>query len=85
MSKDMSKSKADDGGPIFPVFKKAGDLEMSEGGLTVRDYFATQAMAAMLTPLIDISYPDAPPPEAIPAAADLAYVAADEMLKRRRT
>jgi hypothetical protein len=42
----------EDGGPAFPTFHHEGAHEaprlFSTGGLTLRDYFATQAMAAII-------------------------------------
>lgn len=32
-----------DGGPAFGSFKKCGEVAIIEGGLTVRDWFATFA------------------------------------------
>ena len=33
----------DDGGPVFGLFKKCGEVAISEGGLSRRDWFATFA------------------------------------------
>ena len=38
----------EDGGPAFPKTITAGDKSISEGGLTIRDYFAGQALAGLL-------------------------------------
>lgn len=35
------------GGPAFPQGKGAGDALVSEGGVTMRDYFAAKAMQAI--------------------------------------
>lgn len=40
--------KIKDGGPCFPQLAKAGTVAVSKGGLTVRDWFAGQAMRAIL-------------------------------------
>lgn len=32
-----------DGGPIFPTLYKVGDVAKTEGGLTIRDWFAVHA------------------------------------------
>ena len=37
----MSK---DTGGPAFPTLAVVGDVAASEGGTTIRDYFAAKAM-----------------------------------------
>lgn len=34
------------GGPAFGEFHKAGDCEVKNGGMTLRDYFAAKAMQA---------------------------------------
>lgn len=36
-----------DGGPVFPKFLSIGERCLSEGGMTLRDYFAGQALAGM--------------------------------------
>lgn len=36
------------GGFAFGEFERCGDLAVKTGGLTVRDYFAAKAMAAMI-------------------------------------
>ena len=37
-----------DGGPAFPTLAVIGDHAVSEGGLTLRDYFAAKAMQGLL-------------------------------------
>jgi hypothetical protein len=32
-----------DGGPVFPTLYKVGDVAKTEGGLTIRDWFAVHA------------------------------------------
>jgi hypothetical protein len=66
-----------DGGPAFPceTIHPCGSHEQVDG-LTIRDYFAAQAMQAMLAnPHCDLN----PLREVIPAAYELA----DAMLKER--
>lgn len=36
------------GGPAFPTLAVVGDTALSDGGLTVRDYFAAKAMPALI-------------------------------------
>ena len=43
----MSKP-TNDGGPVFPWTKSVGDKSMSEGGMSLRDYFAGQALAGSI-------------------------------------
>lgn len=40
----LSELASDSGGPAFPTLLKAGELAVSEGGMTMRDYFAAKAM-----------------------------------------
>lgn len=58
----------------FPQSLQAGDRAMSTGGLTLRDYFAAQAMAGFL------AIPGGVNPE---MEANLAYRIADAMLAER--
>lgn len=37
-----------DGGPAFPTLAVAGGVGLSEGGLTLRDYFAAKAMQSLI-------------------------------------
>ena len=68
----MSKIKA--GGPAFPSHGSMG--EVAHEGMTLRDYFAAQAMQSML-PFY------ANRPEDIQDMANKAYAMADLMLKAR--
>jgi hypothetical protein len=40
--------KKNDGGPAFPTLAVLGDRALSEGGLTVRDYFAAKALPGLI-------------------------------------
>lgn len=42
----MSK---DNGGPAFPTMMKVGDIAKSDGGMTLRDYFAAKALPGFLS------------------------------------
>lgn len=44
MSKQMN-----DGGPAFPQGKQVGQCSVSEGGMTLRDYFAAKAMQGLIS------------------------------------
>lgn len=40
-------SKIEDGGQAFPCLERGGNgLELTDGGMTLRDYFAAKAMQA---------------------------------------
>lgn len=62
------------GGPAFPTLAVVGDTALSEGGLTVRDYFAAAAMQGICAsgPMI-----------ADDVIAQEAYAIADAMLAAR--
>jgi hypothetical protein len=68
-----------DGGPAFPVpdsHHANGQVQYGANGMTLRDWFAGQALAGMCA---------VPVPRSTKAEtfADSAYVLADEMLKAR--
>lgn len=42
-------SEVNTGGPAFQSVRKIGDVMLAEGGLTKREVFAGQAMAALIT------------------------------------
>lgn len=45
MSENIAESaERDDGGPAFPVLFKVGDVAKSEGGMSLRDWLAGQAI-----------------------------------------
>ena len=58
----------------FPQAMQAGDVAQAAGGLTLRDYFAAQAMQGMLA--ASENYPT-------PELANYAYQVADAMLAER--
>ena len=71
-----------DGGPAFPA--NHYDLAAGEHGMTLRDYFAAQAMQALITGLI--SHPDRAKDwlESELWAPQQAYAVADAMLSARK-
>jgi len=75
-------SKIEDGGPAFPVPGLSnlpnGDFIHPEWGMTLRDYFAAKAMAALIPE--SFSQDDEHRPDVI---ADRAYWFADAMLAAR--
>lgn len=66
------------GGPAFPESKGAGNVWVSKGGMTLRDYFAAKAMQAWVS---DPSFRDTE--EHIDRAVSISYRIADAMLKER--
>lgn len=36
------------GGPAFGLFRKIGEVAISDGGITVRDWFAGQALSTVM-------------------------------------
>lgn len=73
----------DDGGSAFPFFCEA-TMNSPEYGMTLRDYFAAQAMVA-LTPIyweVQDTYIDGP--SLIACQAETAYEMADALLEARK-
>jgi hypothetical protein len=71
-------SKQDDGGPAYPCKVAVGDVSITKGGMSLRDYFAGNFMqqASCLTTTIHGNFD--------PIAASItAYEMADAMLKAR--
>ena len=77
----MSDTKIDDGGPAFPcdvqVEDNSGSHYEEHYGLTMRDWFAGQALASMT------AAPDYSKGPCNQAIADRAYLIADAMLSAR--
>ena len=67
-------NKTDDGGPAFPLL----DQRYMAQGMTLRDWFAGQALMSML------SQPDNISDKTFKVAADLSYRFADAMLDARK-
>lgn len=67
------------GGPAFPQGKGIGDVWVSEGGVTMRDYFAAKAMQSIISRINSAQYHHI---GAETMASD-AYAFADAMLKER--
>jgi hypothetical protein len=87
----MSDQRRDDGGPAFPAYNKAAHHEgvwHLDGlcGMSLRDYFAGQALAGMLA---SDAHPDVlvevimDTPEKIQHRASFAYRIADALLRER--
>lgn len=69
----------DDGGPAFPA--RPADME---AGMTLRDYFAAQAMEALLSYMMTISrVADQTNQQLGVMVARIAYLQADAMLEER--
>jgi hypothetical protein len=66
-----------DGGKVFPIWDENGDF-IVKGWITLRDYFASAALQAILS----YSGPDATP-RSPDRAAEWAYEYSDAMLKER--
>ncbi len=64
-----------DGGPAFPTLPNRLSIERGDPGMTLRDYFAGQALAGLLA---DMAGADED------VRADMAYNQADAMLLRRK-
>jgi len=73
-----------DGGPAFPNVKNCPDL--SEKGMTLRDYFAAKAMQGIYACPVQLYHADGTPmPDPLTSAdiAKMAYEEADAMLQAR--
>lgn len=80
--------KIDDGGPAFPVLPPIGPdglgaagYPYSDPGMSLRDYFAAQALPAAMRIALEFKSPEASP---MPSAARTAYEAADALLRARQ-
>lgn len=72
------------GGPAFGEFHKAGDCEVKNGGMTLRDYFAAKAMAACLAnPEAQRELAGKTPGQGMMIIAKASYMQADAMLAER--
>lgn len=67
------------GGAEFPQGKAVGSVSLLEGGMTLRDYFAAQAVSGVWNRLS----PSVPVDKAAGITAEFAYEIADAMLKER--
>jgi hypothetical protein len=65
-------------GPAFPGLHPSKECHYQDSGMRLRDYFAAQAMNALILEMADWKYA----PEAL---AKYAYAQADAMLKVRGT
>lgn len=79
---------ASDGGPAFPALDNANDghgLRLREFGMSLRDYFAAKAMAALLSPgfCSAIGKERSPEQSRVACLSQAAYEVADAMLAQR--
>jgi len=70
------KTSINDGGPAFPTFFPTPEVGSGYKGMTLRDYFAGQALAAVL---VSPNYREASTKEVV----ERAYWFADAMLDER--
>lgn len=76
----MDGNKRDDGGPAFPVLVEGAlgfVMRADVGGMSLRDYFAGQALAGMFAN-------QRTSPNNAGTAVTAAYMAADAMLAERK-
>jgi hypothetical protein len=71
----MGKTELDDGGPAFPSHGSMG--EVAHEGMTIRDWFAGQALCGL------IGLPASRSPSSAEFLAKKAYEAADAILAER--
>lgn len=70
--------RIDDGGPAFPSGDCAWEGAPYEPGMSVRDWFAGQALGGICSATRDADY------RWCDSYADMAYSLADAMIKRRK-
>jgi hypothetical protein len=71
--------------PAFPVSFKWGKEFRQYNGMTLRDYFAAQALQGFLPDAFQEAPDNYPAKRLAPFWAGMAYQLADEMLKARET
>lgn len=76
-------SKIEDGGPAFPTGYRECDVVEIEGGMSLRDWFAGQALAALSKDFRQATGISANIRNIATLNADLAYLVADAMIERR--
>lgn len=69
--------KINSGAPAFPSTRKVGSVELTDGGMSLRDYFAAKAMQGMFAADTDTSVMP------IERKAAEAYLMADAMIAAR--
>lgn len=69
-------------GYVSPTTKSAGDTSITEGGLTLRDYFAAKVVQGLAVELAKQPLGNVMDRGA-KIASRIAYIVADEMLKAR--
>ena len=76
----MADDTRDDGGSAFPQLTRVGQAAVSEGGLSIRDYFAGQALVGFAANIraneVDKGIAD--------TLAAAAYAIADRMVQARK-
>lgn len=73
-------STIDNGGQAFPCLERGGNgLDLTDGGMYLRDYFAAKAMAQLIA-----IYEDSSVEGFLQSCAESAYQYADAMLKARK-
>lgn len=79
-------SKIEDGGPAFPVPEgnRLSDGSDCNEGMSLRNYFAGQALIGIGTWMPNGTSCDLTDPDAMLARAEWAYAQADAMLKARK-
>ena len=75
-------SKCDNGGPAFPI--PGSEREPERGGMTLRDWFAGQALAGDAANSSDGNYSQSASDAQLLNAAKLFYRIADAMIEARK-
>jgi hypothetical protein len=69
------------GGPAFPNSEQVGDMSVTYGGMSLRDYFAAKAMQGLATTFEGMTLETIE--ESIPVVAKISMAMADAMLAER--
>lgn len=81
---DVKKLLAPDGGSAFGEFHKAGELEVKQGGMSLRDYFAAKASDSDVQAIINHWWQTTCGSDLVePTRAQARYMHADAMLAER--
>lgn len=83
---DMAVHDEKTGGPAFPQAERIGEMSITSGGMTLRDYFAAKVMASTIAVpeyMRAFASKGKDFEQALAALAEDSYKAADAMLKER--
>jgi len=81
-------TKPNDGGPAFPIqavcTADGNPVESMQPGMSLRDYFAAQALIGVMASYNSSGY-DPKHPNIVPQVAEISFMLADAMIKRSKS